>query len=169
MLVPADPEPEEPAAEAEVDYRCDHGCGYCGSYAAVERHELICPLAEATTKIVPVMNKVAPKQELLLHLELDGSAAAAAAANEAAAVAHEQEQEQELLRRAAAAVAEQHTIDLARLKAELEAQDEEIRQLRELQQQMETAVAYAYYAVGKEHGQQEALAQQANAAAAATD
>ena len=167
MLVPADPEPEEPAAEAEVDYRCDYGCGYCGSYAAVERHELICPLAEATTKIVPVMNKVAPKQELLLHLELDGSAAAAATAKEAAAVAHEQEQEQ--LRRAAAAVAEQHTIDLARLKAELEAQDEEIRQLRELQQQMETAVAYAYYAVGKEHGQQEALAQQANAAAAATD
>jgi len=111
--------------------------------------------------------KVAPKQELLLHLELDGSAAAAATANEVAAVAHEQEQEQ--LRRAAAAVAEQHTIDLARLKAELEAQDEEIRQLRELQQQMETAVAYAYYAVGKEHGQQEALAQQANAAAAATD
>ena len=71
--------------------------------------------------------------------------------------------------RRAAAVAERHTIDLARLKAELEAQDEEIRQLRELQQQMETAVAYAYYAAGKEHGQQEALAQQANAAAAATD
>ena len=39
----------------------------------------------------------------------------------------------------------------------------------ELQQQMETTVAYAYYAVGKEHGQQEVLAQQANAAAAATE
>lgn len=34
-----------PAANVEEQYQCEHDCGYVGSYAEVEKHELMCALS----------------------------------------------------------------------------------------------------------------------------
>jgi hypothetical protein len=47
---PVDRRVTEAEPAAKVEFRCDYGCSYCGSYAAVKQHELSCPLASRVAR-----------------------------------------------------------------------------------------------------------------------